>query len=265
MAKKISEMGGKIIYNACVSKINLKDGQIESLVAGDKEYKADAYVSSMAIKDLYECFGESSVDSKVYEVATNLMYRDFITVGLLVSKLEIENNTKIPTLNKAVPDCWIYIQERDVKVGRLQIFNNWSPYMVKDYENSMFVGLEYFANEGDELWNMPEEEFKEMAVKELLQINVIESEEDVIDKCEFKVKKAYPGYFDTYKDFDILKKYLLTIDNLFLVGRNGQHRYNNMDHSMLTGMIAADYIIEGKTDKSELWNVNAEKEYHESK
>lgn len=265
MAKKITEMGGKIIYNACVNKINLQDGQIKSLITGDKEYVADAYISSMAIKDLYECFDKSSIDPKVYEIAVNLMYRDFITVGLLVSKLEIENNTKIPTLNKAVPDCWIYIQERDVKVGRLQIFNNWSPYMVKDYENSMFVGLEYFANEGDELWSKPSDEFINFAIEEMEKINIVKKE-NILDSCCLKVKKAYPAYFGVYKDFNVVEDHLKSISNLYCVGRNGQHRYNNMDHSMVTAMVAASIILgEDKYNVDDLWNVNTEKDYHEEK
>ena len=265
MAKRIEEMGGKIIFNAPVTKISLIDNKVESIVAGEKTYYADAFISSMAIKDLYECFGENSVENSVYKVATNLMYRDFITVGVLASKLEIENNTKIPTLNKAVPDCWIYIQERDVKVGRLQIFNNWSPYMVKDYENTIFVGLEYFANEGDELWSMDDKSFIDFAIDELEKIDVVKKE-NVLDACRLKVKKAYPAYFGVYKDFSIVENHLKSISNLYCVGRNGQHRYNNMDHSMVTAMVAASIISEeGKYSVDDLWSVNTEKDYHEEK
>ena len=138
--------------------------------------------------------------------------------------------------------------------------------MVNDFENNIFVGMEYFANEGDELWEMDEDAFKEMAINELAQIKVISKKEDVLDTCLFKVKKAYPGYFDTYSEIDKLKKYLLSIDNLYCVGRNGQHRYNNMDHSMLTAMKTVEYLLNpDELDKGEIWNVNTEKEYHEAK
>lgn len=218
----------------------------------------------MPIKDLFEAIGEDVAPKDVYETAVNLPYRDFITVGLLVDKLKVQNKTKIKTVNNIVPDCWIYVQERDVKLGRIQIFNNWSPYMVSD-ENKVWIGLEYFCNEGDEMWTSPDEEFIAKAIDELVKINVIESKENVFDSTIVHVKKAYPAYFGTYENFDGVKDYLNTIDNLYCVGRNGQHRYNNMDHSMATAMVAVDGIIAGKTDKSELWEVNTEKEYHEEK
>jgi len=265
MARKIEELGGQIIYNAKVSSITLKENKIKEVKTNKEIYKADSFISSMAIKDLYECIGEDNVDNKVYEVATKLMYRDFITVGVLASKLEIENNTKIKTLDNRVPDCWIYVQERDVKVGRLQIFNNWSPYMVKDYNNSMFIGMEYFANEGDELWEMDEKAFINFAVSELEKIKVVKKE-NVLDTCRLKVKKAYPAYFGVYKDFSIVENHLKSISNLYCVGRNGQHRYNNMDHSMVTAMVAASIILkENKYSVDDLWSVNTEKEYHETK
>jgi len=267
MARLVQEMGGEVIMNAPVTKVLLKDGKIDGLVTKDgKTYTGIAYISSMPLKDLVEAMGKDNVPEDPYRIASGLVYRDFITVGVIVNELAIKNKTKIKTINNLVPDTWIYVQEEAVKVGRLQIFNNWSPYMVEDFEHKVFVGMEYFANEGDELWEMNEEAFKKMAISELVQIKVIEKEEDVLDTCLFKVKKAYPGYFDTYSEIDTLKTYLLGIDNLFCVGRNGQHRYNNMDHSMLTAMKTAEYLLD-PTDKSreEIWNVNTEKEYHESK
>ena len=223
--------------------------------------KGDYYISSMPIKDLIS--GMNNVDSNILDIALNLPYRDFMTVGLLLNKLNIENKTKMKTVNNIVPDCWIYIQERDVKIGRLQIFNNWSPYMVDDINNHVFVGLEYFANEGDELWSMKEEEFINFAINELVKIDIIK-EEDVIDSCMLKVKKAYPAYFDSYSRFNEVREFLNNISNLYCVGRNGQHRYNNMDHSMLTS-IETVRVIKDNLDKSIIWEVNADKEYHEEK
>lgn len=266
MAERIKEMGGEIRMNQEVVKINLENGVVKSLLTKDgNEISGDYFVSSMPIKDLYAAFGEENVPEEAYKVASGLVYRDFITVGLLVKKLLLKNETKIKTVSNIVPDTWIYVQEREVKLGRLQIFNNWSPYMVKDLENTVWIGMEYFANEGDELWNMPEEDFKKFAIDELASIDVIDKE-DVLDATEIKVKKAYPAYFDTYKDIDKVREHLNTIANLYCVGRNGQHRYNNMDHSMLTAMDAVKSMIDPSSFKKEdIWNVNTEKEYHETK
>ena len=150
-------------------------------------------------------------------------------------------------------------------MGRFQIYNNWSPYMVKDLKNTVWVGLEYFVNEGDEFWNMTEEQFSDFCVKEMVKLGLIDSASEVIDTHMEKVKKAYPAYFDTYEEMDKLVDYLSTIDNLYCVGRNGQHRYNNIDHSMVTSFEAVKNIREGVTDKKNIWSVNTEKEYHEEK
>jgi len=269
LAKKVTDMGATILMNHKVTHIEIKYHKIQfvtCLVDNElKNFTADMYISSMAIKDLYEAFTKSEGNIEAYNIASKLEYRDFITVGLLVPKLLIENKTNIKTIGNIVPDCWIYIQERDVKVGRLQIFNNWSPYMVKDKENTVFIGLEYFANEGDELWNMKDDEFIKFAISELEKIHVIDSK-DVIDSCVLKIKKAYPAYFGSYANFDLVKEDLLMYKNLLCIGRNGQHRYNNMDHSIVTSIVAASLCLgEDKYTKYDLWNVNTEKEYHESK
>ena len=205
-----------------------------------------------------------SIAAVIKDIAKDLPFRDFITVGLLVDKLNLENKTDIKTLGNIVPDCWIYVQEPQVKMCRIQIFNNWSPYLVKDIKNKVWIGLEYTCTEGDEYWNMPNNEFIDFAINELVSMNIISKEQVEDSHCE-KIKKAYPAYFDTYKDIDKLVEYINKIDNLYCIGRNGQHRYNNMDHSMVTGMEAAENIIIGKVTKENIWNVNVEKEYHEIK
>ena len=266
MADSLKQDGVKIIYNSEVDKIKLQNCKVSSVITKDnKEYQTDYLISSMPIKDLFTSLGEDSVNKESYEIATTLPYRDFITVGLLLDKLAIKNKTKIKTLNELVPDTWIYIQERDVTMGRIQLFNNWSPYMVNDPLHTVWIGLEYFASEGDDLWEKSDEEFINMAIDELIKMGIISSKDNVLDSHRIKIKKAYPAYFGSYDSFDKVREELDKIPNLFCIGRNGQHRYNNMDHSMLTGMIAADYINQGITDKTDLWNVNAEKEYHESK
>ena len=262
MANEIIKMGGKIIFNEEVNHIEVNNHHIEKIKTNNHEYVADYYISSMPIKDLYNSF--DNYNKEAFDVATNLLYRDFITVGLLLPKLKIKNQTKMKTVSNIVPDCWIYIQERDVKVGRLQIFNNWSPYMVNDLANTVFVGLEYFVNENDEMWNMSDHDFIEFAKDELQKIDIIDKK-DVIDACRLNVKKAYPAYFGSYKDFDKVVDDLKQFDNLLCVGRNGQHRYNNMDHSMVTAMIASEIILNNNYTQDDLWSVNTEKEYHETK
>lgn len=266
VAKKVTEKGGLIVMNQTVKKINLKNNQIISIVGVDergqeKEWHGDYFFSTMPIKDLLNNLIGDNVDSEAKRVANGLIYRDFITVGLLLSKLKIKNNTKHKTTNDIIPDNWIYIQEPEVKVGRLQIFNNWSPYLVND-PSKVWIGMEYFCDEGDELWNQDEENFKKFAINELANIGIIDKE-NVEDSIVIKVPKAYPAYFGTYDEFDKIKNFLNTIPNLFPIGRNGMHRYNNQDHSMLTAMTAVDNITTNKTDKENIWSVNVEQDYQE--
>lgn len=266
VAEEIEKLGGKIIKNCAVKTLEVKDGKIVSVgvIKNGKpaDMKADYFFSTMPVKDLVDGMGDS-VPEDVHNIAHELPYRDFITVGLLVNKLKIKNETKIKTVGNIVPDCWIYVQERDVKLGRVQIFNNWSPYMVKDFENNVWIGLEYFCNEGDELWSMDDASFIEFASSELDKIGIIDKA-DILDSVRARVKKAYPAYFGTYREFDKVKNYLDGIENLYCIGRNGQHRYNNMDHSMMTAFEAVRALKNGGS-KEAIWNVNTEKEYHEEK
>ena len=230
---------------------------------GSKTISGDIFISSMPIQNLIAGM-DGCQNTEVQRIAAGLPYRDFVTVGLLVNKLNLVNQTGTKTLGNIVPDCWIYVQDKGVKLGRIQIFNNWSPYMVEKPEDTVWIGLEYFCAEGDQFWNMSDKECVDFAVKELTKMGVI-SEGAVLDAHREKVKKAYPAYFDTYAQFDQVVDYLNTFENLFCVGRNGQHRYNNMDHSMLTAIHAAEAIKHDSTDKGPVWNVNQEKEYHEQK
>ncbi|MBQ9112989.1 MAG: NAD(P)/FAD-dependent oxidoreductase [Clostridia bacterium] len=267
MEAEVVRLGGKIIKGAKVVKVNVDGNDVKSVVAirggNEEEYTGEQFFSTMPIKDLISGMGDVA-PAEVQRVAMGLPYRDFMTVGLLVNKLGLENKTKFKTVGNIVPDCWIYIQEREVKLGRLQIFNNWSPYMLKDPEHTVWVGLEYFCNEGDEQWQMSDEDFIEFAKDELCRIGIVERE-DVLDAVRVRVKKAYPAYFDTYDEFDKVKDYLSDIKNLWCIGRNGQHKYNNMDHSMLSAIEAVRTLARGETDKTYVWNVNTEKEYHEEK
>lgn len=267
-AKEIKKKGGKIIMEAKAVGVKKNKKDIVSSVVYEQggkkhEIKCDYVISSMAIKDLVAAMND--IPDKFAKIAAGLPYRDYMTVGVLSPKLALKNETDIKTLGNIVPDNWVYVHDKSVKMGRFQIYNNWSPYLVKDIENRVWVGLEYFCNEGDDLWNMTDSDFAKMAISEMAKINIIENEEDALDYHVERVKKAYPAYFDTYEQIDDLRDYLDKIPNLFLVGRNGQHRYNNLDHSMCTSFETVKNIIEGNIDKSNIWNVNTEKEYHESK
>jgi len=224
--------------------------------------QGDYVISSMPVKDLVESMND--VPKQYADIASGLPYRDYMTVGILVPKLNLKNETKIKTLGNIVPDDWVYVHDRNVKMGRFQVYNNWSPYLVKDVEHTVWMGLEYFCNEGDDMWNMKDDEFARMGMAEMVTMGLIDSVDQVMDFHVERVKKAYPAYFDTYAQIDELRDYLNTIPNLFCVGRNGQHRYNNLDHSMCTSFETVKNILSGTMDKSNIWNVNTEKEYHES-
>lgn len=266
VGEEFEKMGGKILYGRKVTEINTADGRVTSVksVCGDKEeiFDGDIFFSSMPVKDLVAGMG-SDVPAAPAEIAAGLPYRDFVTVGLLVDKLDLKNETGIKTLNNIVPDCWIYVQDVGVKLGRIQIFNNWSPYLVKDPQHTVWVGLEYFCNEGDDFWSMDEKACVDKAVSELISMGVINKNTKILDSHRERVQKAYPAYFDTYDRMDELVKYLDTFENLYCVGRNGQHRYNNMDHSMATSFEAVSNILSGKKTKENIWGVNTEAEYHE--
>ncbi len=267
VAAQVLEMGGEIHMNSDVKGLKFSDGKIVGVEivndAGEKQSAtADYYVSTMPVKDLIQAF-DNDVPDDVKKTASELMYRDFMTVGLLLNRLEAKNDTAEKTINGIVPDNWIYVQERDVKVGRIQVFNNWSPYMVKD-KSKAWIGLEYFCYEGDELWNMEDGDLIEFAKDEMAKINFIKKE-DVVDGVVIRVPKTYPAYFGSYENFDVVKNFVNKIDNLFLIGRNGMHKYNNMDHSMLSAMVVVENIKNGVTSKDNIWTVNTESSYHESK
>lgn len=268
VADSIAKKGGEINLDHEVVGIEHKEDSITSITVKNtksgttKKIPGDYFISSMPVKDLINSMGDDIPDN-LNKIANGLVYRDFITVGLLLKKLLIKNETKIRTINNIVPDNWIYIQESEVKLGRLQIFNNWSPYMVKDANNA-WMGLEYFVNEGDDLWNKSDEEFAQFAINELASINIIDTN-DVLDYTVIRLKKTYPAYFGTYDEFDKIVSFTDKINNLFLIGRNGMHRYNNMDHSMLTAITAVENIMNGVTKKDNIWSVNTEEDYLEEK
>jgi protoporphyrinogen oxidase len=261
VAELIRERGGEIHHHAKAVGLTNRGNNITSVTVQDtktgkaKMHKADYFFSTMPVKDLIRGFDGDTVPAKAQKIAAGLVYRDFITVGLLLKKLRVTGS------DGPIRDNWIYVQERDVKVGRLQVFNNWSPYLVKD-PSTTWIGMEYFVNEGDWLWQKSDKAMRQFAISELAHIGIIDPA-DVLDGVVVKMKKTYPAYFGTYNQFDVLKRYINSYENLFLIGRNGMHRYNNQDHSMLTAMVAVENIAGGVTTKDNLWDINTEQEYHE--
>ncbi len=257
--REIRERGGKIIFGSKVSKISAEDSKITSVTASGTEYPADIVISSIPLPELIKAMEEVPYDVKM--TAEGLEFRDFITVGIELSDIRLKNHTRHRTLNDIPPDCWIYMQDPGVRMGRIQIFNNWSPYMVRDAENRVFIGTEYFCSEGDELWSMNDEEIIRLAVLELEKTGFIERGSVRNARCE-RMKKAYPSYSGSYRSLGKVREYADSVENLYCIGRNGQHRYNNMDHSMLTAMTAADSILIGG-GKEVIWTVNPDDEYTE--
>jgi protoporphyrinogen oxidase len=262
VAEKIRRLGGEIHTNQRVERIHCQRSRVIAVSATDNQgrehrIEGDYFFSTMPVKEFIGAI-DIAVPSNVRQVSDGLQYRDFIIVGLLAKKLRITEKK-----GAAIEDNWIYLQEPDVKAARLQIFNNWSPDLVAD-PNTIWLGVEYFCYETDPLWKLSDSEMAQLATAELDQISIL-SEKDVLDSVVIRMPKTYPAYFGTYKRFDAIRGFVDQFQNLFLIGRNGMHRYNNQDHSMLTAMLAVDNITSGRTDKSNLWEVNTEMEYHEAR
>lgn len=266
-ADKIRSLGGRIELGVKVVGVRHANGRVLGVEVlrdgGQREFiAADEIISTMPVRDLVQGMSPAA-PPEVLDVAKGLLYRDFITVGVLVRKLKPSRYAVPGSATHLLPDNWIYVQEKEVKLGRLQIFNNWSPALVRD-QNTVWLGLEYFCNEGDALWSMSQEAFAQFAIRELAAIDLIDPD-DVLDWNVVHVEKAYPAYFGSYSRFGVVRQWLDAFPNLYLVGRNGMHRYNNQDHSMLTGKLAAEAILHGRVNRDEIWAVNVDDEYHEMK
>jgi len=265
-AELVLAAGGEIHFGIQIDRVHLDGSTIHAIegvnAAGERlTFAGDYFLSTMAVRDLVRAIAtppSQQVPAEVMEVSEGLMYRDFITVGLLAAKLAVREKD-----GSALKDNWIYIQEPDVVVGRLQIFNNWSPWLVNNAEKT-WIGLEYFCNDTDDLWKLSDEEMSRFAIGEIAKIGILKAE-DVEDSHVVRVPKTYPAYFGSYDRFDVIRNYLDGFGNLFLVGRNGMHKYNNQDHSMLTAMTAVENIVNGVTTKDNIWAINTEAEYHEEK
>ncbi len=260
VADEVEARGGQVLLRQRVDKLIYEGTRVRAveaidLVSGERtRYEADVVFSTMPVRALIPALGPT-VPSTVQSVAQQLVYRDFITVGLLLRQLELPP--------EKLQDNWIYIQEPGVQVGRVQIFNNWSPYLVKQPEH-WWLGLEYFCDEGDALWRLEDRQLTALGLREIEHIGLA-SARALLDACVIRMPKTYPAYLGSYQRFGVVREWTDGLENLFLIGRNGMHRYNNQDHSMLTAMVAVDNLVAGRTDKSNIWDVNAEADYHEEK
>ncbi|MEM7545802.1 MAG: NAD(P)/FAD-dependent oxidoreductase [Pseudomonadota bacterium] len=261
----IRQAEGKVTLNARVTGVQMDGGKVISATIrhadGREEVLAcDHFFSTLPISELF-AITEPQMAGEAGDLAARLEYRDFMTVGLLCDRLTLGDCDGHDVTQK-MPDNWIYVQEPGVRVGRLQFFNNWSPYLVAD-PAKVWIGLEYFCDEGDDLWSMDDEAMIDFAKAELEQIRVARAA-DAHQGVIIRVPKTYPAYWGTYDHFERIRAAVDPVENLWLIGRNGMHRYNNQDHSMLTAMMAVDNIIAGRTDTTNLWDVNLEQDYHEA-
>ena len=242
----VEGMGSRVLMEQPVSRVLWSAGKIDAVEAGGQTYSGEHFISSLAIRELIESF-EPAPPENVIAAARKLKYRDFLTVALMVRGESL------------FPDNWIYIHEPGVKLGRLQNFKNWSPEMVPDPAMTG-LGLEYFCSEGDGLWSLTDAELVELGKREIVELGFTTAA-DITDGTVVRMKKAYPVYDRDYAPaLETIREFLATVPNLQLIGRNGMHRYNNQDHSMLTAMLAARNILGAKHD---LWQVNVDEEYHE--
>ncbi|MBV9742573.1 MAG: NAD(P)/FAD-dependent oxidoreductase [Acidobacteriia bacterium] len=243
----IEQRGSRVVLEAPVEKIRWREGRVESVRVGAQEYHAAHFISTLPIHDLILMLDPAPAE-KVVRAADDFHYRDFLTVALIIRGTNL------------FPDNWIYVHDASVKVGRIQNYNNWSPEMVPDPETTC-LGLEYFCSEGDLVWNMKDADLVDLARRELAALGLVDPKA-VLDGTVVRVRKAYPVYDDSYRrGLAVVQDFLASVPNLQLVGRNGMHRYNNQDHSMLTAVLAARNIMGSRYN---LWNVNVDGDYHES-
>ncbi len=264
VAGAITKMGGTVILNTKVQDINFNEsGLIQSVVTKNietgavKTIEGAIFFSTMPVKEFILHSKGINFSAATAETAAQLQYRDFLIVGLLVNKFLLTGDKE-----KTITDNWIYLQDKGIKAGRLQIFNNWSPGMVQ-HPDKIWMGVEFFCNETEAFWQQTNEQIIAQAIKEMQQIGLIDAA-DVQDAVVLKVPKAYPSYYGAYENFEVIKKELISIPNLYCIGRNGMHKYNNSDHSMLTAMEAVAHLKNGG-DKNAIWDINTEEDYHEEK
>ncbi len=272
VAEKIVALGGQIITGQKVTGLHIGHSKVTKVDAVTREsnnvltYEGDYFFSTMPVKELANAIKPpAEIPGKVLEWCNGLMYRNVIQVCLLLEKLAVKDKTghRKDAPANLMGDNWIYLQDNNIKAGRLQLCNNMSRHLMADADK-VWIGVEYFCDEYDKTWQMPDAALIDLAVKDLEQGRFI-NQNDVLDATVIRASKAYPSYFGSYKYFDEIQNYFDGFENLYLIGRNGMHKYNNQDHSVLTAMQAVQNIINGVKDKSNIWAINTEEEYHEQK
>ncbi len=262
VAEKCKSKGVELKFQQKVIGLNRKDNNIDEVNVYDTinqntyTLACDQVISTMPVKHLIEGLGKP-VPSKVKEIASNLEYRDFMIVGLLLDELNLKNKK-----GEAIDDNWLYIQDNGLNVGRVQLFHNWSSEMTSE-SGKHWIGAEFFCQKNDQLWACSDKELINLATNELSSIGLLKSSK-VLDGTVVRMPKAYPSYVGSYQKFDVVKEFLNTIENLYMIGRNGTHRYNNQDHSMLTALEAVNNILTKENKKENIWKVNTNPEYHET-
>jgi protoporphyrinogen oxidase len=265
VAARVQAAGGEVHYRHQIVGIE-RDGteiigaQVRDLDSGNvRRIACRHFFSTLPLNDLVAQLAPERAD--IAAIAGALPHRDFMTAGLLVRRMQGGTPGAAAVPGARAPDNWIYVQEPDVRLGRIQIFNNWSPYLVQD-PSTVWLGLEYFCRIGDDLWLQKDADFIDFAARELARIGLIDRA-DVLDGTVVRVPKAYPAYFGEYRHIGQVRDWLDQFSNLYAIGRNGMHRYNNQDHSMLTARAAVDCLVSGSNDKSSIWAVNTDDDYHE--
>jgi len=253
MTDRLRKQGYPVLLQRPVTRIVHGENRVLCLETrgpdGVEQFDGTDFISSMPIRELVNAL-DPPAPEEVRRAASRLRYRDFLIVSLIINRKEV------------MPDNWIYIHEPGVRVGRIQNFKNWSPAMVPD-PNKTCLGMEYFVFENDDLWSSSDEKLIELAKREIAELGLAKSEE-IEDGAVVRMPKAYPMYDNGWvRQVTIIRRYLATaLPNLQLVGRNGMHKYNNQDHSMMTATCAARNILGANYD---LWAINTEAEYHEEK
>jgi protoporphyrinogen oxidase len=268
VANLVRERGGEIRHLHAAEGLAIAGDRVTAVRVRDlatgaiTTIAADYVISTMPVKDLVAAF-DPPAPADVRRIAAALPYRDFVTVGVIASRMKGASVRRTREGAMLLPDNWIYVQDPQVRLGRLQIFNNWSPALAADPAKA-WLGLEYFCAENDDLWRLSDEQMRALAVRELAMIGLVDPQ-DVEAATVIRVPKAYPAYFGTHAEFATIRNHVDALHNLFLIGRNGMHRYNNQDHSMLTAKAAVDNIAAGLEGKDNIWSVNVDDDYHEQR
>jgi len=259
MADELRKGGVNIRLGVRVTGIRIENGRAAEITAsGGESFAPDYVISSMPLVKLFECFrADTEKPHAAYGCAAELRYRHFIMVGIFASRLSMKNDTGFKTIGGSLPDCWSYIYNNVAKMSRFNVYNNFSPYVVKNWENEVYLGMEYLCDEQDALWRADDNEAVGFAVSEAESIGLLNAK-DIIRTIKVAEPHAYPSYSGSYARFHEIREYIDSLENLYSIGRKGQHRYLDMDQSMLTAVECVKHIFGEIKDKKSIWEVTEE-------